>query len=250
MNLPTKLPTNWNEVYVDQYLTLKKMDDDESSFFFRNITILSILTDTLPEDDMWQNMDVYELNTIIKQLKWLRSEPTINFKKQIGEYTCIDINTLSFGEFIDLNYYISNDFFDNFFLFCAVFYRKTKQDEWGNTMFEPYGSYDLNQRAKEFEELYITDVFGLIKYFSDYREFIYKSYENIFQPIIEDEEEVEFDEEEQKEIEQEKLKEKWSWENLLHKLSNGDITKYDMITSKPFIFILNHLSFLKDNNLT
>lgn len=227
------------------------MDDEQSSFLFRNVNILSILTDTSPDDDLWQNMDVYELNKLVKNLNWLRSEPSNQFKKEINGLHCIDINKLTFGEFIDLNYYSTNDLFDNFYLFCAVFYRKVKENEWGNKEIEPYGSYDLNERAKLFEELYINDVYGLIKYFNDFRQFIYDSYQNIFQPVIgPDNDDYEYDEEEQKEIEAEELKEKWSWENLLHKLSNGDITKYDEITSKPFIFILNHLSFLKDNNLT
>jgi hypothetical protein len=58
--------------------------------------------------------------------------------------------------------------------------------------------------------------------------------------------EDELDEEDIEAENNEKVYRNWVWENILYKLSNGDITKYDTITAMPLIFIFNQLSFMKD----
>ena len=246
-----KLPNSWEEVYADQFLELKKLDGSDSSFFIRQIEILSILTDTLPDDEMWEDLDVEELAILIGKLKWLRYEPSNQLKTKIGDYTCIDINKLSFGEFIDLEYYFTNDYFDNLSNICSVLYRKTKTDEWGNLIFEPYELINIEYRSKDFNELPITDIYGVIKYYLDFKQLLMNTYEKLFEPQFDDEEEVDnsqYEQEEIDEIEKEKVIIKWSWENVIHKLSDGDITKYEKITSFPVIFIFNQLSYLKDIN--
>lgn len=227
------------------------MDDSESSFFIKQINVLAILTDTLPNDEMWEELDVEELNQYIKQIKWLHTEPSNQFKNKIDDFTCIDINKLSFGEFIDLEHYFSkNQYYENIYKICSIFYRKTKTNDWGHTEYEPYEYINIDERASVFEDLKITDVYGLIKYFIDFKELIQTTYATHFEPIIEDtDEEVEYDVEEQAEIENEKVLTKWGWENILYKLANGDITKYDELTKLPIIFIFNHLSYIKDMKL-
>jgi len=245
------LPKSWEDIYVDQFIALKKMDDSESSFFIKQIKILAILTDTLPNDEMWEDLDVELLTDYIKKIKWLNTEPSNQFKKNIDEFTCIDINKLSFGEFIDLEHYFGdNQYYDNIYKICAIFYRKTKVNEWGHLEFEPYEFIDIDERASVFEDLKITDIYGIMNYFFEFKELIQTTYANHFEPIIEDtDEEVEYDIEEQAEIEKEKILSKWGWENIIYKLAKGDITKYDELTKLPIIFIFNHLSYIKDMNL-
>ena len=80
------LPKSWEDIYVDQFIALKKMDDSESSFFIKQIKILVILTDTLPNDEMWEDLDVELLTDYIKKIKWLNTEPSNQFKKKIDEF--------------------------------------------------------------------------------------------------------------------------------------------------------------------
>ena len=39
---------------------------------------------------------------------------------------------------------------------------------------------------------------------------------------------------------------KWSWEIIINRLAQGDITKYDTILDMPLIFILNQIAFSKE----
>ena len=97
-------------------------------------------------------------------------------------------------------------------------------------------------------------VYGIIKYYVDFKELITDKYHIIFQDdlgTLEDtegltEEEVE---EINKELEEDGKKAKWSWPALINTLSNGDITKYNTITDLPLAFIFNELSMRKILNL-
>ena len=147
MSLLNKIPNNWDEVYLDQFIELIKINDKDLGFYEKHIEILSILTDTLPTDEFWEDIDVSELNSCISRLKWLSLEPTNSHSKIIQGMECIDINKLSFGEFIDIDYLYAEDRYDNLNKICSILYRKTKYDEWENLIYEPYGEYAPGARA-------------------------------------------------------------------------------------------------------
>ena len=245
------VPKSWDEVFLDQYQEIIKINETDSPFFIKQMNTLSILTDTLVDDDVWEDMDIEEMAIITKGLSWLKQDPSDQFKQVIDKYTIKDINTLTLGEFIDLEFFFSENYIDNLPKICAILYRQNKLDEWGNIVVEPYSVIVLNDRAKTFESLPINNIYGIIKYYLDFKEKIIETYVNIFEPTIEyDETEVvEYDEDEKIEIEKEETMTKWSWEHILNGLSDGDITKYDEITNLPLIFILNQLSFRKEMKL-
>lgn len=247
----SRIPSNWDEVYLDQYVELVKINDKDISFYRKQIEVISILLDILPDDDQWDDVDTYDLNEMMRNLKWISLEPNINYSKKINDYKCIDISNLTFGEFIDIDYLFTEDSIGNINKICAIMFRKHKVDEWGNIVYEPYGKYDLDIRKLEFDEQPITSVYGIVKLYRDYKTNIQSVYETIFEPVIEDDDEVEeeYDVEEQKIIEEESLMKHWGWENVIYKLANGDVTKYDDITNLPLVFILNQLSFIKDMKL-
>jgi len=244
MNL--KLPKGWEEVYTDQFIEIKKLDDGESSFFIKQIEILAILTDTLPEDDMWNDLDVEELSQSIKELKWLYSEPSKNFKKQIGDLHCIDINQITFGQFIDLNHFFSDNYLDNIYLTCAILYRKQKINEWGTITYEPYDLINIFERSELFKDLPITDIYGVLDYYISFKDKITNIYKGLFSPKFDENEftDEDYTEEEKKDIEEEEKLSQWSWNNVVHKLSDGDFTKHNQIYNMNFVSILNHLTYL------
>jgi hypothetical protein len=252
MSLLNKVPTNWDEVYLDQFIELVKINGKELGFYEKYIEILAILTDTLPDDEFWDDVDVTDLNNVISGLKWVSTEPTNNYSRFLEGMECIDINKLSFGEFIDIDYLFAEDKFENLNKICAILYRKSKYDEWDNVIYEPYGRYDIEVRKELFNELSISNVYGLLKLFSDFKQNIMTTYETIFQPEIDEDEdynEDNFEPDEKEAIEEEKVMQHWGWENVLYKLAEGDITKYDDITNLPLVFVLNQLSFIKDMKL-
>jgi len=247
-----KLPKGWEEIPLSQFNELKKLDEDDSSFFVRHIDMFSILTDSDPTDEYWEDMDIEDVSAIITSLKWLEISPTSILQQELNGMTLKDIKTITFGEFIDLEYFFSDNYYNNLDKIAAILYRKTKLDEWGNIALEPYGSIDLESRSKLFSEMPITNLYGLISYFLNFKSQINETYVNLFEPIINeedlDEEEI-YDEETQDVIKEEIRLSKWSWETVLNNLSNGDITKYEDITNLSIIFIMNQLSYRKDMNI-
>lgn len=241
------IPSNWDDVFVDQYIELIKIDP-ELMIIERNIEILTILTDTEYTDEVWEDMDVDDLNDMMKKLSWVSKSPITNYKKDIGDYKCIDIHKkLTLGQYIDMDYYIGNQGYTSLSYLCTILYRRFKIDDFGKIEFEPY-DYDLDERLSFFNELKINEVYGILPLFSDYKKMILDSYQTLFEPQFEDdgEEEEEITDQEELELKkEEETHQKWGWENVLYKLSDGDITMYDKILDLPLIFVLNQLSYMK-----
>ena len=247
------LPKSYDEVFFDQFIALKELDLTESSYYMKNISRLAILTDTLEEDEVWEDLDVEELSVMIKGLHWLKQEPSKDFSRKIDNLTFKEINKISFGEFIDLEYYFSINYHLHLPEICAILYRKTKLDEWGNAIFEPYDNINIDERKNLFNELHISKIYGVINEYLNFKIMINDTYKNLFEITLDeselDEEPEAYNEEEQAEIAYENKIAKWSWENVLNKLSNGDLTKYDEITNLSIIFVMNQLSYRKDMDI-
>jgi len=241
------LPNSWEQVTVNQFLDIKNIEVDNSNILF-NINLLSILNNTLVSDKIWSELYITELSKLINTINWINTPPTSTYKKEINGLMIKDFYSLTLGEYIDIDYLISEDCFENLPKVCAILYRNYKHDEFGNIILEPYTNINIDKRADFYYDLSINDIYGIISEFNRFKLHIIASYQGIFNPIIDEED---LDEEDltdittQKEVEKEKLHNKWSWEFILHSLSNGDITKYDSITDLGFIFVLNQLSFKK-----
>ena len=101
-------------------------------------------------------------------------------------------------------------------------------------------------------QLYITDIYGIVKYYLEFKDLVTTAYNTLFEPNIpeeEIEEVIEYDAEELADIEAEKIQTKWAWERILYEFADGDITKYDTILSLPVIFIFNQMAFKKEMKL-
>lgn len=125
-------------------------------------------------------------------------------------------------------------------------------NEWGDEILEPY-EFDCTVRAEKFLELPVTDVYGILHEFIKYRDTFLKNYENLFSGEVDeelqDEERKEMDAEEIKEIEKEQALVKWSWEQTIYGLTQGDITKSEKVGALPLIYVFNILSMKKELDL-
>lgn len=247
----SSLPKSWNDIKLYQYQDLVSIDTDSyETDIDVNLEEISILLDTTIDDPYIQDMDIDELIKILNSIKWLRNTPSTNFSKELFNYKVKELNKLTLGEFIDIDHFISQDSIKNLHIVCSILYKKYKDDEWGNTIEEPY-IYDIYKRAEEFIDLPVNKIYGIIEYFIKYKNDFMDSYTNLFEDsnydIIEDEEM--FDDEEleelKKEIEDEKSKAKFSWDSIIYNLSGGDITKMDEITNLSLIYVFNTLSMKK-----
>lgn len=245
------IPSSWDEVYLDQYVAIQNINSN-SSFFERQIEILSILTDTLPDDERWEDMDFLEVNNIIKNLHWLKMEPSKSFKKEIDNKRYIGLNILSFGEWLDLEHLFGENYLDNLPTICSILYRRYETNKWNKIEYIPYDLIDYEEDSKAFKDIKINDIYGIISEYLSFKETITKTYENIFEPNFEKEtqEEIDnFNEEEKQMYDAEQTNLKWGWERVLYNLANQDITKIEEITRLPLIFVLNNISMKKSLNL-
>lgn len=222
------LPKSWQQIKVDQYVELRSLREENfGSLFLFNIELLAIVMDT--EADELDDLTSDELTENINALRWIGRDP-VGMQNNVMRYNLVPLKYLSIGEFIDLESYFANDYIKNLTNICAIRYRKTD---------EKY-NYDPTDRADEFNELPITDVYGIIPEYLKFREEFIKAYENLFMPDIEETEDL--DAEDKKEEEEEKRLQKWSWERIIYDLCNGDITKVDQVTELPLVMVFNFLS--------
>src|SRR3989337_2853494 len=115
-----EFPKSWNDVNVDQFIQLKNISYEEfNSILSYKIEQLCILTDTNIDDDYWNDSDTDQLNEIFVKMKWLESQPKMNYQKELGIYRFKELNTLTLGEFIDLEYYFNINYIQKLPEICA-----------------------------------------------------------------------------------------------------------------------------------
>ena len=240
-----KLPKSWNDITVEQFIELRSLNgSDFDSLFSYEIECLSILTDI--DVDEFDDMDIDELAKIVKQITFIKKQPSGIFKNKVNNFTYIGLDNLKLGEFIDLEYYFANDYVKHLTYISSVLYRKTKLSEWEELIYEDY-SFDIEKRKEQFNELPITSVYGICSEYMKYRDNFLKVYENLFNPIFDEEELAEeLDEEDIKEQEQEDKINRWSWEHTLYNLANEDVTKIKDVLELNLIFAFNMLGMKKE----
>jgi hypothetical protein len=148
------LPINWDEISYEQYKELVEIKNLDLPYTQLYIEILALLWDISPDDDIF-DMDIDEFIQYTKQVEWILRDPVIT-KPHLkwNEFTLKNLNKLSLGEFIDIENKL-NDIDNNLDWVASVVYKKTKTDEWGNTIQEPY-TYEINHRIELFNTAPLT----------------------------------------------------------------------------------------------
>jgi hypothetical protein len=241
-----KLPKSWNEVRVEQWVELNSIDHNEfNSMFLYTLEAISILSDTDPEE--LEELSPEQLIEIASEFSFIKREPSNKPKQAVKGFMLKPLDALTLGEFIDLEHYVGQSV-QNFDILLSILYKRWKRDEWGNLVFEPY-SYSIMSRKDTFQDVSINEVFGAVNNYIAYSNDFKQRYENLFNPVIEQDEEVELDPEDLKAEAEEKVFTKWSWEKLLYDLANEDITKIDAVTDLPLVFVFNMLSMVEELQL-
>lgn len=249
------LPNSWHQVKLYQFKELRELSENVG-FFNTQLETLAILAD-VPSDEL-EDLEIEDITELFKRVKWVLNEP----KKGVSSELSIDGETyilkpfkkLTLDEFIDLDYFLQNDYLKHITHVMAVFYRRIDADKWNNVSFEPY-IYSPFERQELFEDVEVTKVYGVIHDYLKYRENFMQKYASLFQDTDPDEDEKldikDFDsleayKEELKAQEQSKKAKKWGWESLLFDLCEGDITKVKAVGELPLIFVFNMLAMRKE----
>jgi hypothetical protein len=241
-----KLPKQWSQVTLEQFIEFSTIDKEQGAYHY-NSEALSILSDEPME--VIEDMDVDDMAELVEEAKWCTSEPSKRYRNEVLGMKFKPFNKLTLYEYIDLDYFFTDNYVTNLDKVCAICYRNSKVNEWGDEIFEPY-EFDCNLRAERFHDLPITDVYGIVHEFLKYRDTFLKNYENLFSGELDEdlsqEERRELDPEEVKEIEKEQAQSKWSWEQTIYGLTNGDITKSEKVGALPLIYVFNTLAMKKE----
>jgi hypothetical protein len=239
------LPKQWSDVTVEQFIEISEIDKDQGANSY-NSEMLSILTE-MSYDEI-DELDLDEMIEMVAKFKWALSQPSKQYKHELLGMQIKPLAKLCLFEYIDLDYYFNNNYHTNLDKICAILYRQSKVNEWGEVVLEPY-EYDLNTRAEKFLDLPITEVYGVINEFLKFRENFLEVYKNLFGEAEDEltaEDKAAMDPDEIKEVEKEVKNTKWSWEHMIYGLTNGDITKTEAVGSLPLTYVFNVLGMKKE----
>jgi hypothetical protein len=240
------LPKQWSDVTIEQFIEISEIDKEQGAYHY-NSEILAIICNE-PSDSI-EDMDIDDLFKLVAQCKWALSQPPNKYKTELLGMKVKPFNKLCLYEYIDLDYYFTNNYITNLANICGILYRQTKLNEWGEEIIEPY-EYDCTIRADRFLDLPITEVYGLINEFLKFRDNFLNTYKNLFQgeepPELSQEDKAKLTPEELKEEEADKKDSKWSWERMVYGLCNNDLTKSDKIGGLPLTYVFNMLGMKKE----
>src|SRR3989304_4925027 len=121
------LPDSWFDVRVDQFVQLNNIQYSEyNSVLSYRIEQLCILSDTSIDDECWEELDVPRLQEVFVKMNWLNTQPNTSYKREIGEFKIKELNTMTLGEFIDIDTVFSINYILKLPEICAILYRKYK----------------------------------------------------------------------------------------------------------------------------
>ena len=219
---------------MHQFLEIRRLNREDSIFDY-HVDVLCILTD---EDvSYFDEMQIDELSEIIKEIKWVESEPSRKYKNKIDDYVLKPFTKLTLGEFIDLEHYFSNNYIDHFCHILALLYRRTSKNIYGDDIIEPY-NYSPRDRLDWYLDYPITDFYGLIPEYIKYKENITKTYSNLLSDVVPDDEVLE-DADEIKEQKKEQERQKFAWESTIMSLCNDDLSKFNSILDMSVVLVFN-----------
>lgn len=253
----------WNDITVSQFIELNELKPEDCKDLDEFVLIrLSILFNTSPEEigELYEP----EFNEKLSQVSFLSKPPQNKCKPllNLGEITLYkieDFNTITIGEYIDLEHFFETDFIKNLKLILATVYRQKeiKNSPLFPDQFEKYGNY-IFHRQDLFDQVKITDVYGVINEYITFRQNLMELYTGLFEdPVSTDEAEEEFNEFEsikeraqrRKEEEAEKNKQKWSWFYWLYKLAQENHISLDQASGIPLIEAFNIMAMKKELNI-
>lgn len=246
-----EIPKGWPDVTVEKFIQLKSIEENAfaSHLSFRMEQIF-ILTGTDVDDEVWDVTPADELTEIINGLAFLSGSPNHNFKHEINEFHYKD--SLTLGEFIDLEYLCGINYFEKLPDICAILYRKNSLNEWGHNVIEPRG-YSESERASTFLDLSINDIYGALQSYLNLKKKILDAYGEMLNEVEKDEPETAepVDEEEltPEDIEAEKAEQmanKWAWERVIHHYSQKSNLTFKEVLNLNLIFFMNQLAMFHD----
>ena len=239
------LPKQWSDITLEQFIEISEIDKKQGANGY-NSDLLAIVTD-MSYDEI-DELDIDELIEMVADFKWSNTQPSKQYKHELLGMQIKPLSKLCLFEYIDLDYYFNDNYHTNLDKICAILYRQSKVNEWGEVVLETY-DYDIHLRAEKFLDLPITEVYGIVAEFLKFKQNFLDVYSNLFNEAedeLTEEDKAAMEPEEIKEIEKEVKSNKWSWERMIYGLTDGDITKTEAVGSLPLTYVFNILGMKKE----
>lgn len=249
------LPNSWHDVKLYQFKELRALKET-SGFFNIQLETLAILADV--STDEIEDLTLEEIAELFRSVKWVLNEPKKGLFNELlidgHTYTLQPFKKLTLDEFIDLEYFLQNDYLMHISHIASVFWRRTRLDEWENVHFEPY-IFSPFERHEQFDDVEITKVYGILNEYLKFRENFMQKYAALFNSDDEPDDEkldpkdfdsIEEYKDELKAQEDSKKARKWGWESLIYDLCEGDFTKIKAVGELPLILVFNMLAMRKE----
>lgn len=251
-----KLPSNWNEITLEQYNEIKDAPERNAGVFSLGAWVLAVLLDEEVEE-IEDKFTAVEIAQAFNRVKWILSEPKGKLKEEINlngiSLKLKPVNKCTFGEAIDTFSAMAKD--QVIERVASIYFRRWKVDEWEQIVYEPRG-YDLEERIEQMQSLYVGEICEVINEFKKYNSTIRENYSELFDDNEDDEEEREpweEDDEENDETERESYEEKkekarkeaqkkHGWHLIALKLVNNDATRINDAYKLPFSYVMNILA--------
>ena len=192
------LPKQWSDISLEQFIEISEIDKDQGANGY-NSDLLAIVTD-MSYDEI-DELDIDELIEMVADFKWSNTQPSKQYKHELLGMQIKPLSKLCLFEYIDLDYYFNDNYHTNLDKICAILYRQSKVNEWGEVVLETY-DYDIHLRAEKFLDLPITEVYGVVSEFLKFKQNFLDVYSNLF-----NEAEDELTEEDKAAMEPEEIKE-------------------------------------------
>lgn len=184
-----KVPNKWEELNLKQYCGLLQITENELiTNEEKVIRILNILTNINKHD--LRKIDMNDIKILENELNFLNKfeikydDPQLVVEHKNIFYGLIDLNKISFGEYIDLEEY-KKDISKNLIKIFALLYRPIKKISYKENIFKrkiksklikkystPYtytlindNEGDFENRIKEFETISVSVVYAVLVFF-------------------------------------------------------------------------------------
>ena len=226
-----------DKLTIQQYLTILNIIERQSDDLLELSRELCSEITNIPQEIIADLSD-YTL-AIIDWVHYIKDLKQLNkIQAEYLGYKLKDLNTLRFGNYIDLDYFLIQHN-DNRVIDVVALMLLPNDYELG----------DLNTAKEVVSKMKTKDVITIFNYFTSYRANIFKQFNGLF----ESSDDEEYTEEQLAELEAERDAKKdekvySSWLETAYMLSNKDITKNDIILQKPLLEVLNYLTWLKAEN--
>ncbi|QDP49367.1 MAG: hypothetical protein GOVbin2669_36 [Prokaryotic dsDNA virus sp.] len=232
-----KIPENINDLTIEQFIdlqnTIEKTKDEKE--VFKILQIVSSLSKipykalkTIDEESIGK-LIIY-VNDLLNTETTIELHNTIRVEgKKYGVNT--DFNNMTLGEFVDLETYSKNHT-ENLHKIMSILYRPYK-----NKIVAEYKP-DKSRSDLFLKKLKVKDIYGVFMKYVEFRNNIYKEFEELFTIKTEELGVNSYN----------NLGEKWGWYNHIYILANENILNINKVTKLPVYECLTFMSYKQDLN--